>query len=411
MTLQEVLTEKSDELYKATEAETEAIEQHQEWKTEADEHTVFRAQFHLEVALFYSNFYFVEKAEKHVNAAAAAAGIRLSETGALGKRTKFQVKDLAQFTIDVTKIDEEMDRDDADNETENDLPKDLKLDDEVRMDKIKFVDSKRGSTTSSLGPTGQAVVLAAFTLKQRSQPNDALTNEELTPYLATILDTNRPCWAIKTSALLFRSKLEGKASRTVERSLMQVETLVDSIKAEQRNRRRLRSMYTSRLPPYWRVESELCNLYLSMGSTRSALDIALRLHQWVDVIACYHQLQLRHKAAEVIRKQLEKKETPLLYCMLGDATDELDHYSKALEMTNGRSARAHKSLGYFHYYRKDYKTAVEHMKKSIDISSFQLQVMLRLGYAAMEIEDWDTAAMAYRKYCVYESDVSYSNWF
>ena len=32
--------------------------------------------------------------------------------------------------------------------------------------------------------------------------------------------------------------------------------------------------------------------------------------------------------------------------------------------------------------------------------------MLRLGYAAMQIEDWEAAAKAYRKYCVYESDVS-----
>ena len=38
--------------------------------------------------------------------------------------------------------------------------------------------------------------------------------------------------------------------------------------------------------------------------------------------------QLRHKAAEVIRQQLETRETPLLYCMLGDATDDIEHYNK-----------------------------------------------------------------------------------
>ena len=32
--------------------------------------------------------------------------------------------------------------------------------------------------------------------------------------------------------------------------------------------------------------------------------------------------------------------------------------------------------------------------------------MLRLGFAAMQVEDWEAAAKAYRKYCVYESDVS-----
>ena len=83
--------------------------------------------------------------------------------------------------------------------------------------------------------------------------------------------------------------------------------------------------------------------------------------------------QLRHKAAEVIRQQLETRETPLLYCMLGDATDDLEHYNKALEMTEGRSARAHRALGMHHYFRKEYGQAVEHMKLSMELNSFQGQ--------------------------------------
>ena len=63
-------------------------------------------------------------------------------------------------------------------------------------------------------------------------------------------------------------------------------------------------------------------------------------------------LQLRHKAAEVIRQQLETRETALLYCMLGDATDEVEHYERALAMTEGRSARAHRALGMHHYFRE-----------------------------------------------------------
>ena len=52
--------------------------------------TDLRALFHVEAALIYSSFYFVEKAEGHVAKAAAAAGMKLSETGAMGRRTKFQ---------------------------------------------------------------------------------------------------------------------------------------------------------------------------------------------------------------------------------------------------------------------------------------------------------------------------------
>ncbi len=407
MTLQDVLTERSDELFEAMKDAASAVEKDKEWMKECQRNPLFQSRFHLEVAFLYSKFYFVEEAGNHVSLAAEAIGFKMSETGAMGRRTKFQVKDLAQFTLDVEQAKSVDGSVDGSLSTE-DLPRDIKLDDEVRLDKIKFTDSDRNSRLLSLGPTEQAVVLAMFTIKQHSMPKDELTHEELAPYLEAILGSaSRQCWALRFSALLCRSKLEGRERRTVERSLAQVETLVESLKATDIANRsqRLNATYVSRLPPFWQVESELCRLYQSLGSTKAALDIALRLRQWDDVIHCYHLLQLRHKAAEVIREQLEKKETAMLYCMLGDATDELEHYHKALEMTGGRSSRAHRALGFHYYYRKDYVTAVEHMKKSLELCSFQLQLLLRLGYAALEVEDWETAAMAYRKYCVYESDV------
>ena len=86
MTLQEVLTEKSDEIYAAFETAVASVENHPEWSDEGE----FGALFHVEAALIYSSFYFVEKAEGHVARAATAAGLKFSETGAMGRRTKFQ---------------------------------------------------------------------------------------------------------------------------------------------------------------------------------------------------------------------------------------------------------------------------------------------------------------------------------
>ena len=70
-------------------------------------------------------------------------------TGALGKRTKFQSQDFAQLTLNVekssgdasvVKIDENrliLPLDDSQ------LPTDIKLDDEVRLDRIKFQEEQR----------------------------------------------------------------------------------------------------------------------------------------------------------------------------------------------------------------------------------------------------------------------------
>ena len=51
----------------------------------------------------------------------------------------------------------------------------------------------------------------------------------------------------------------------------------------------------------------------------------------------------RHKAVEIIKEQMEKEgETPMLYCMLGDATDDPKNYEKAIELSNKKSARAYR---------------------------------------------------------------------
>ena len=137
-----------------------------------------------------------------------------------------QVKDLAQFTLEVASsrsdhVDEDM------ASTEDDLPADLKLEDEVRLDRIRFAEESRNEAVSAsdLRPSEQAVLLAAFTLKQRAQPRDELTNEELLPYLSTILSSRRQSWAMRTSALHLRSKLEGKDSRYANEILLHMPSL------------------------------------------------------------------------------------------------------------------------------------------------------------------------------------------
>jgi len=105
-------------------------------------------------------------------------------------------------------------------------------------------------------------------------------------------------------------------------------------------------VYSSALAPFWVTEGELVSLLLALGSVKAALDRALRIQLWSEVIVCYNRLNLRHKSAEVIQQQIEEKgESAQLYCLLGDATDNIEHYKKALELSNNRSSRAFRSLG------------------------------------------------------------------
>ena len=118
-------------------------------------------------------------------------------------------------------------------------------------------------------------------------------------------------------------------------------------------------------------------------------------------------MNFRHKAVEIIKEQMVKEgESPLLYCMLGDATDDPKNYEKAIELSKGKNARAYRSLGDYYYERKDYENTVTYLGKALELNTFQLKTMLRHGYSAIQLEKWDIAAQSYRNYCVHCSDVS-----
>lgn len=64
---------------------------------------------------------------------------------------------------------------------------------------------------------------------QRSQPKDKLANEELMPYLTTLMYQEQGPWPIRISVLLENIAMEATHKRTVERSLKQCEEIVKFI--------------------------------------------------------------------------------------------------------------------------------------------------------------------------------------
>ena len=364
------------------------------------EETTVCSLFYLQCARYHCLYYRVKEADKMTDLAAARLGLSLTETGALGRRTKYQVKDLAQFCIDVVADNTE----DIIEMEESHLVRDVKLEDDLRLKKIQFRDGERGEREVRLSGLQQSVLMSRYTTKVDSLAVlESLTAEEVLPYLAPILDCPQS-WSAHLAALLARSKLESTASRTVERALAQLETAVENIKLDSDGADRLRLIHVSGLPPLWEVERQLGKLLLGLGLTKAALEVFSRLEQWEEVIVCYSLLELRHKAAEVIRARLEERETARLWCLLGDATDELECYHKALQLSGNRSARAYRSLGLHHYFKKEYSLCIPLFEQSLDLSSFQPLLLLRLAFSAMDLNNWELAAQSYRSYCSMEMD-------
>ncbi|XP_043513485.1 tetratricopeptide repeat protein 27 [Frieseomelitta varia] len=348
---------------------------------------------YIEVAQFYFYYRRIQNSEKYIELAQERAKLSLNLEGALGKRTKYQ-EDKAQLFLRITLEKEQFPSRDCEN-----LPKSLDLNDDIRLEHIEF---SRNIENTQLGAMEEAIILAKYIQLQLSQPRDKLTDEEVTPYLTVVVNNTRN-WSLKVASLYYRCSLESGDKRTVERSMIQMEYLIHELnKPNVSVANRMDLFFASGFKPVWTLEQMWAQLMLSLGLVKDALDIFLKLKLWEEVIACYNILELKHKAAEIIEQEISKKPSVQLWCLLGDATQNPNCYKTAWELSSEKSSRAQRQWGFFYFAKQNYEKAIPHLKLSVELNHIQEDVWIRLGFAALQVEDWKLAVTAYKHYCALE---------
>ncbi|XP_017059079.1 tetratricopeptide repeat protein 27 [Drosophila ficusphila] len=366
----------------------------------------------LELANGYLQFHRSEIASQLLDDLCNHLQVELKVEGLLGVRTKFQQKALPQLCLKVEQLKEQESLLPAvrTNETTK-LPKLLLLEDDTRLERIRFVELK-DNEVMTLPSVLQALVLAKVKQLKRSQPKDRLADEQLEPYTQTLLYQEHGPFQVRQASLLLNCLQESNQRRTVERSWKQCEECVkqlDSSEEELSLRSRLSYGFAAHLSPKWQVQLQLVDLLRSLGMTKTALDICLRIHAWQQVIECYTSLELRHKAAEIIRQELEKKPTTLLYCLLGDAIDEPKFYEEAWLHSKKTSGKAQAYWGNYFYRSADYTQAMDHFEISLEINNLQEAILLRCGYCAIQLERWEAAVKYYLAYTHLEPN-GFESW-
>ncbi|KAJ4473620.1 hypothetical protein J3R30DRAFT_3406523 [Lentinula aciculospora] len=415
----------------------------------------------LEYGLLHHTFQQDKMAAEYFVKASRATDLQYELTGALGKRTKFQQNELSQLVLlaESHLPDESSEKTEVPSTSEPNqtiVPETLALNDDTLLEQTEFTSSKPTTdlSTSSLHrldpsdqpplhPLDQCILLSLCLNVRNTSPLHGLTSEQMSPYVARVISHPRN-WTIHTMSLLIRSRLEASRTRTVERSALQLQALVDQMPATDADAapvsERLRYLHSISLPPKWELERELAHRFISLGVIKSALDIYERLEMWEEVVKCHVSLERpdrgitivkdllagnkveseavvsREKAsgAENSMKRLQRLDTAReakLWCILGDLEPEhaVDHYKYAWDISKSTSGRAMRSLGGFHFARTEYELARECLQKAVKIDPLLSRSWFILGCACMRLEDWQGAKDAFAR-CVTIDEEDGESW-
>lgn len=326
-----------------------------------------KVQFLLERAAVHTFHGFDVKAREDLDRAAKETGFDFALTGRLGKRTKFQEKELSQLVVLAKSAgsdaapsnggfkDGEASQEPTKPSSAVSKPQNLDLNDDTLLESISF--SKTSVTSpgvadeenlsaalASLDPANQPVLrpldsiilLSLASSITNTSPQHGLTREETLPYATRVLEGGSTNWQVYTQALLVRSRIEGYRSRTIERGVLQLQALVDQVIAETTSTHpstessdptantnpsttflprpkpsesasvseRLQYIHPLASPTRWTLEAELATRWVSLGGLRTALEIYERLQMWAEAALCWAAVEREDKARRIIRSQL-----------------------------------------------------------------------------------------------------------
>ena len=274
------------------------------------------------------------------------------------------------------------------------------------LERIKF--SKESPYKNDLALIDQAIVLGLCVDVSNQNPKHGLTNEQMSAYVARVMNVESTRnWMVYTTSLITKSFVEYERWKTKERSVLQLQALVDQhtnrISAGQMPttdinapaNERMAIIYGLVMPPLFEMKRQLADRYMGIYVKRSALELYRELELWEDVVQCLLDTTQDDEALSLVTKQLEVKPSPMLWCCLGELEDNDDHFRTAWKLSNQRYARSMRLLGKRLFHREEYEASIECYLASLSVRPQEHHAWWRVGTASMRLEKWTMALRAW----------------
>ncbi|KAG2398668.1 uncharacterized protein HKW66_Vig0088510 [Vigna angularis] len=380
---------------------------------------------HLEAGIIEYVYGRVDSCRMHFKSAEMAAGLQLSVTGVLGFRTEHQAEPKAQRvlltnTCTSNNVDENCPLTSTgiqtcdSNKGEDDwnmnqhetseapalrIPKLLENNDDSRIRSPSQSIENVGHVTPNLTAIQQAVILAFCLLVEKSSPRDDLQLWDTAPYIEAIDSQNFSYFTIRCLSDLLRIRWESSRCRTKERALQMMDNLVKHIyEPSPAIADRIAFIYAVYMPSIPALQMEYGELLSDCGLKGEAAQKFVELELWYKLKDCFSFLGKKAAAVELIRKRLsETPNDPILWCSLGDLTDNDACFEKALEVSNNRSSRAKRSMAQSAYKRGDYNKSILLWESALAVNSMDPDDWFKLGTAAVKAQDTGKALDAFTR--------------
>ena len=379
---------------------------------------------HLEAANAFSAFGMVAEMREHVEAAQRILGMTAALTGSLGMRTVHQQDAHAQLVAKVTtgegvEGDEKLlgrfegpalddmafklvfdgGNNGEDSKTTMSEFRGFESDSDVFRGGPKLLEESEAIRTD-LHALHQLVVLALCGVVKKSSSPDGTQPWELTAYAECVLAQERTEFLLRMAAYMELSRLEIQRSRTRERALCTMEGIKESLCHVEGTDQvapadRMRYAFTCKSPPRAALWKELGEAFVACGLIGAAIKMFEEAELWDSLIVCYQLLQKNEIAEQLVRTRLEvTPDDARLWCTLGDLVDEDEHYNTAWSCSNGRSARAQRSLARSAMRRDDFELASDCWERALALSPLHLEAWFSLGWCNLKASNYEKAATA-----------------